>query len=95
MLTVYKPMTARYCTVYPKVATDLIAWNFTSMIPNILLLFCVTYDNEPIQSDVLSVSCLVFYWDSSDLIDLTVSKFLRNDDRNIQEYHFFYKDRKL
>jgi hypothetical protein len=56
-------------------AADLIAWNFTLTISNKLLLICVIYDDEPMQSDVLSLWCIVVYWYSSELKDLTASKF--------------------
>jgi hypothetical protein len=45
-------------------------------ISNKLLLICVTYDDEPMQSDVLSLVCVVVYRYSSELKDLTASKFL-------------------
>jgi hypothetical protein len=45
------------------------------MISNKVLLICVTYDDEPMQSDVLSLVCVVVYRYSSEFKDLTASKF--------------------
>jgi hypothetical protein len=60
---------------HQKMADDLITLNFTLTISKKLLFICVTYDDEPMQSDVLSLICVTGYWYSSALKDLTASKF--------------------
>jgi hypothetical protein len=64
------------------------------MISNKLLLICVTYDDQPMQSDVLSLLCVAVYLYSSELKDSKASKFwgmmtvtykniIRDEDRKI------------
>jgi hypothetical protein len=53
-----------------------------------LLLICVTYGDEPMQSDALSSVCVIVYRYSSELKDLTASTFLGDDDRKYKKYHY-------